>query len=681
MASSDEIISQLFTRLEEQLRNNQRKKALKTADEVLQHSPNDADALRCKLVLLIWSNRFEEALELLRSSPQLEEQAGFEKAYALYRLNRYEEALQISQTIAPGRDVPHLQLQAQLHYRLGRHDAALKLYELLYHTHKVANVELQTNVLAAYVAGSRAGEIPQAMASMRIPPTDSFEIAFNRACGLLQQGDAAAAEEQLLLGQRLGREMLIEEEVPEEQIEAELAPLTTQLAYVAGCLERHSDAVSSLEELLQAGGDDDVTLAVAKNNLAADRMRVASTGPQQKRLLADSLKHLDSLMAKGEGAMLTAGLEGRLSQSQQETILANRSLLLLMLGRKDACRAALASFAKRYPTAASLPLVRAAQQAGEAKLEEADATLGLAAAQTADAEQQQHLQLMRAHLAATHAHPSQAAHILESLGPSSHGLSEQPAYVATQLALRQQEEQFQLALQTAQDALLRCQAHSGRPRRSQDGSKLARTYLLQQLAELHLQAGDASKALASYQELSKVDPEAAVASGMLGRLARSEVGQDPHTAAALEDQLPPMPAADVDIDALESAPLGMARRQRRLPGEKRVTEEGGEKTASKRKRKRKPRLPKGFDSANPGPPPDPERWLPKWQRSDFKRKRTTSRRREKEGLKGSQGAGKVDETLDRTGDTVVEADSKPMGGKAGPRQSASSAKRKGKGRK
>lgn len=65
-------------------------------------------------------------------------------------------------------------------------------------------MELQTNVLAAYVAGSRAAEIPEAMAAMHIPPTDSFEVAFNRACGLLQQGDAAAAEEQLLLGQRLG---------------------------------------------------------------------------------------------------------------------------------------------------------------------------------------------------------------------------------------------------------------------------------------------------------------------------------------------------------------------------------------------------------------------------------------------------------------------------------------------
>ena len=48
---------------------------------------------------------------------------------------------------------------------------------------------------------------------------------------------------------------------------------------------------------------------------------------------------------------------------------------------------------------------------------------------------------------------------------------------------------------------------------------------------------------------------------------------------------------------------------------------GGEATASKRKRKRKTRLPKDFDPEHPGPPPDPERWLPKWQRSDYKRKR------------------------------------------------------------
>lgn len=47
----------------------------------------------------------------------------------------------------------------------------------------------------------------------------------------------------------------------------------------------------------------------------------------------------------------------------------------------------------------------------------------------------------------------------------------------------------------------------------------------------------------------------------------------------------------------------------------------GEASANKRKRKRKTRLPKNFDPENPGPPPDPERWLPKWQRAEYKRKR------------------------------------------------------------
>ena len=48
---------------------------------------------------------------------------------------------------------------------------------------------------------------------------------------------------------------------------------------------------------------------------------------------------------------------------------------------------------------------------------------------------------------------------------------------------------------------------------------------------------------------------------------------------------------------------------------------GGDNTAAKRKRKRKTQLPKNFDPENPGPPPDPERWLPKWQRTEYKKKR------------------------------------------------------------
>ena len=58
-------------------------------------------------------------------------------------------------------------------------------------------------------------------------------------------------------------------------------------------------------------------------------------------------------------------------------------------------------------------------------------------------------------------------------------------------------------------------------------------------------------------------------------------------------------------------------------------EQSGQAQA-KKKRKRKVRYPKGYDPANPGPLPNPERWLPKWQRSDFKKKRKTRKDKEKQ---------------------------------------------------
>lgn len=58
----------------------------------------------------------------------------------------------------------------------------------------------------------------------------------------------------------------------------------------------------------------------------------------------------------------------------------------------------------------------------------------------------------------------------------------------------------------------------------------------------------------------------------------------------------------------------------------------------KKRARRKPRLPKGYDPSLPGgglPPPDPERWLPKWERSDFKKKKKKSSARDKD-TKSSQ---------------------------------------------
>ena len=68
----------------------------------------------------------------------------------------------------------------------------------------MTSLELRTNVLAAYVSGGRAHEVPAVMEAMKIGAGDSFEVAFNTACAALAAGDLASARAQLEHAQRLG---------------------------------------------------------------------------------------------------------------------------------------------------------------------------------------------------------------------------------------------------------------------------------------------------------------------------------------------------------------------------------------------------------------------------------------------------------------------------------------------
>ena len=64
---------------------------------------------------------------------------------------------------------------------------------------------------------------------------------------------------------------------------------------------------------------------------------------------------------------------------------------------------------------------------------------------------------------------------------------------------------------------------------------------------------------------------------------------------------------------------------------------GGAQIYIPKKRKRKIKYPKDFNPEEPGPLPDPERWLPKWQRSRYKKIA------KKKGIyiKGAQGDAQV----------------------------------------
>lgn len=89
------------------------------------------------------------------------------------------------------------------------------------------------------------------------------------------------------------------------------------------------EAMEAYTGIINRNLADESSLAVAVNNL------VALKGPKD---ISDSLRKLDRLMEKGNGAQsfqLSNGLESKLSPKQRETIYTNRVLLLLHANRMD----------------------------------------------------------------------------------------------------------------------------------------------------------------------------------------------------------------------------------------------------------------------------------------------------------------------------------------------------------
>jgi len=132
--------------------------------------------------------------------------------------------------------------------------------------------------------------------------------------------------------------------------------------------------------------------------------------------------------------------------------------------------------------------------------------------------------------------------------------------------------------------------------------------------------------------LEKVD---GTDTGMLCGLVRSLSCFDVPQALQYSRRLKTPSHAHLDPEELEVAVL-----PRLFNRQKKETEaEGAEVQKRKQKKKRKIRYPKGFDPANPGPPPDPERWLPKYERQEYIKKM----RKQKPLARGPQGAAPEDD--------------------------------------
>ncbi|KAM3344295.1 signal recognition particle subunit SRP72 [Capsicum galapagoense] len=632
-------IEDLFANLNRHIQRSEYEQAVKVSDQLLAAAPGDEDAIRCKVVALVKADCIDEALAAIKKASV---DLSFFKAYCLYRQNKLAEALQSLK----GKEgsTESMLLESQILYRLGKMGASVDIYQKL---PKSTIDSLEINLVAGLVSAGRTSEVQGTLDSLRVKATSSFELAYNTACSLIEREKYKEAEQLLLSARRIGQETLMEENLADDDVEIELAPIAVQIAYVQQILGNTQEAVASYTDLIKRNFADESSLAVAVNNL------IAIKGPKD---VSDGLRKLDKLIEKSDGPekfQLARGLDLKLSQKQREAIYTNRVLLLLHSNKMDQARELVGALPGIFPGSLMPVLLQAAVHVRENKAAKAEEILGQYADKFPD--RSKVILLSRAQVAAAAGHPQIAADSLAKIPDIQH----KPATVATIVSLKERAGDIDGA-----DAVFDSAVKWWSNAMTED-NKL--NTIMQEAAAFKLRHGRKEEAAHLYEQLVKSHGSIEALVGLIQTAAYGDIEK----AEAYEKQLKPLPGLKaIDVDSLEKT-SGAKNTEKGPNGGATETYEAKSKDKAKKKRKRKPKYPKGFDPTNPGPPPDPERWLPKRERSSYRPKRKDKRAAQ---IRGSQGA--VAKEAASSSDTKSNQPANPKGASqnAGTVQSKGSSK-------
>ncbi|KAK3710774.1 hypothetical protein QZH41_016760, partial [Actinostola sp. cb2023] len=331
MAATSPSIPQLFTELERLRKEGSYSKAQKIANKILQEDPKDSDAFHCKVVCLIQQSCFREAFEVINSgSKKGIKELPFEKAYCLYRLNKTDEALQILNDV-PDQGQREKELTAQVYYRLGEYDKCRVIYkDLIKNSQDDYEDERETNLSAVAAASSQWGKTKLTESGLR---EDTYELCYNAACLSLANNDYKTAKNKLMQAEVLCRKSLDEDpETTEEDVDAELGVLRTQLGFTHQMQGTNDEAMKLYNQVLKSKPTDIALAAVASNNVIT---------LNKERDLFDSKKKIKATMVEG--------LQNKLTEQQHQCLQFNQCLLLLYSNQLDACRSLIAALEGKYP--------------------------------------------------------------------------------------------------------------------------------------------------------------------------------------------------------------------------------------------------------------------------------------------------------------------------------------------
>nr|CAD7439751.1 unnamed protein product [Timema bartmani] len=599
--TKDVTLSSIYSDLNRFGQNQEYEKALKAANKILQQRSDELKAFHCKIVCLIQLSRFQDALKAIVKEPKLSLDLVFEKVYCQYRLNQPQEALKTLDLVLT-LSLKLKELKAQILYRLERYEECFDVYrDIIKNSNDDYEEERETN-LSAVIANMCHDDPNRDVPQLR---EHTYELSYNSACQLVGRGQYGEAERKLKATEKLCRDSIEEED--EGDIEDELGIIKVQLAYCLHMQGREKEAQLIYTAALKQKPDDIGLVAIASNNIIAIN---------RDQNVFDSKKKIKSATLEG--------LEHKLTSRQRKNIAVNHCLLALYTNQADQCQQLCVRLIQQYPDmGAEATLIRAVQLAKDGKSRDAAVVLDKFAAQ--NPEHQMKMRLAAVQLLLSEGDRKESCRILQNLSEATF----KPGIVSALVTLYLADGNSDAASKVLKDAV-----DWYRKNKVSTGDL---STMWRQAADFHLRSGEPAVAAKSLEELLRINPGD---KKTLAQLVLAYAQIDPAKAQILSKQLPPLDLSQtIDVEALELSNWMMkskvakkaAAKVEPSPGSKPGTPGDELIQKKKSKRKRKGKLPKNCDLNST---PDPERWLPRHERTGYRRKKD---RRNKDIGKGTQG--------------------------------------------
>lgn len=643
-----EKVEGLYQELQLLVKSEQYEAASHICDKIRLLGCMDSEVLRTKIYCLIQRKMWNQALFLIKSLEKDEIELPFEKSYCLYRTNNYKDALETLETLGDptkalskleNRAITHLKIQ--ILYRLGQFEECERLYSIMEpiiakENNSVELEMLQVNQLAVF---SSIRNINKNIEDFDIPDylTNSIEYWFNRCCLYLSNNDIDNAMTSLEMSESLYNSLLENDDSEDQQSPdvSDECSLALMRAYIMQQIGQNEEAKLLYEDSFKKFGLDGVKLEPSMVHLgvvAYNNYFILSKNDNPHSYI-DGLKRL-SITSKDQ-------IEHKMTVNQNFIISLNKALLL-------------------YNESGFKQYIKQAEKFSVDKLKLDLFKIGLFLLQGKTKKAVQYINSVYSKNQDNIEFSISVLKILLKLKMINNAFkildSNIDQYICNFGQWTISPELFNELLILIHNILIEKFSNSAidmikqklkfilnhaisKSTSSKSNSRLPS--LLSVLGKHLLIANLASEAAECFRFVLEDLGDSNNDSALSGYVSASTLcgNEVPKVYLRQLDKKLPSSVFSIDAEVLEKMEAPTRASEKDSHDSKSMSHANLTiKTKSKHK-KRKPRYPKGFDPLNPGQKPDPERWLPKEQRSSFKKlNKNRSSKKGQIGKGGHQGA-------------------------------------------